>query len=100
MANDRDPSRREIIINAPIVRVDGICGPKTIGAIRSLEEAFPPTVRDGKIDPLNIQSSKGKKLQLLNELMSFAGAMRGPVPRNAVGQDPFPQELVKALFRP
>ncbi len=98
MANDKDPSRRDFIIRAPVVKIDGVCGPKTIGAIRFLEEAFPGFVNDGKVDPLTTVSGKGHKLQLLNELMSFAGVMKGRVPENPFV--PFPAELIPLLFRP
>ena len=103
MASSKEPELIALIINgkAPTVKVDGICGPKTIGAIRTLEEVNPQVVKDGRVDPLNTINSKASKLQLLNELMSFAGAMKGFVPNSRAGGGiPFPQEIVPELFRP
>ena len=92
-----DPVQRPIIMDSPIVATDGICGPKTIGAIRSFEKAFPQTAPDGKVDPFSTPNSRISKIFTLNQLLFFEGGLRGGVP--VVGPR-FPDALIPPLFRP
>lgn len=92
-----DPIQRPIIMDSPIVKVDGICGPNTKGAIKSFEKAFPQTVPDGKIDKFATKNTKISKIFTLNQLLFFEGGLRGGVPRVGV---PFPDDLIPPLFRP
>jgi hypothetical protein len=97
MAYNKDPLQMPIIIAAPVVACDGICGPKTKGAIKSFEQAFPQVSADGKIDPWNIPMARASKIFTLNTLLFFAGGLRGGVPSLRVE---FPKELLRPLYRP
>lgn len=93
-----DPIQRQIIMDSPIVKTDGICGPKTIGAIKSFEKAFPQTVPDGRVDPFATRSSGISKIFTLNQLLFFEGGLRGGIP--AYGGPRFPDALIPSLYRP
>mgnify|MGYP000975881250 CR=1 FL=1 len=97
MASSKDPAERAIIMKAPVVVVDGICGKNTIGAIRAFEEANPRVIKDGRVHPFNTPMSSIAKILVLNMKLFFAGGLRGPVPKLAIE---FPQELIPLLFRP
>ena len=98
MAYNKDPLLMPIIIAAPVVTCDGICGPKTKGAIKSFEQAFPQVSADGKVDPWNIPMAKASKIFTLNQMLFFAGGLRGGPPNNL--RIDFPKELLVPLYRP
>jgi len=76
---------------------DGICGSNTLAVIKSFEDFHQPTVNtDGRIDPF---VGKAQKMFLLNQLLFFAGGLRGGVPQTRI-PIPFPAHLVGQLFRP
>ena len=95
MAYNRDSQLTPIIIQAPVVNPDGICGEKTKGAIKAFEKAYPNLVPDGRVDPYTSLASG--KILWLNQLLFSAGGLRGGIPRLRVE---FPQALVPSLFRP
>lgn len=94
MAHSKDPKDIPIIIAAPVVKVDGICGKDTIGGIRAFELANPAATPDGRVDPFGANTLK---ILNLNLELFFAGGLRGPVPNLRVQ---FPPQLIRPLFRP
>ncbi|MPZ55755.1 MAG: hypothetical protein GEU91_04500 [Rhizobiales bacterium] len=100
MAHEKDPRILPIVAAAPVVKPDGICGDKTKGAIKAFESAFPQVNTDGRVDPFNAlgtTSGKTMKLFLLNQILFFAGGLRGGVPKTRID---FPPALRQPLFRP
>ena len=76
--------------------VDGTFGKNSIAVLEVFENFHQPTVKkDGRVDPL-FTSLGAKKMFLLNQILFFAGGLRGGVPETRV---PFPQSLINHLYR-
>jgi hypothetical protein len=96
MAHEKDPKLGPMLVanNVPVLKVDGICGDKTKAVIDFFELFHQPFLnRDGRIDPMTPAS---KKQFLLNQILFFAGGLRGGVPETRI---PFPDALRPLLYR-
>lgn len=84
-----------LLATTPELKIDGVFGDKTKGVIKTFEIFHQPFVNlDGRIDP-NL-GDRSRKLFLLNQILFFAGGLRGGIPELVI---PFPRELVQPLFR-
>lgn len=96
MAHEKDPKFGKMLAGVPVLKIDGIYGPKTQAVIDFFEAFHQPTVnRDGRIDPAS-QTINTRKQFLLNQILFFAGGLRGGVPETRI---PFPAALLPALYR-
>lgn len=97
LAHEKDLAKlTPLLASTPLLKVDGICGDKTKGVINTFEIFHQPFVnRDGRIDPA-FQNNNSRKMFLLNQILFFAGGLRGGVPETRI---PFPPELRNPLYR-
>jgi len=54
MWGKKDPASSDVVgpTGVPAPTVDGICGPKTVDAIRSFQQFYTASVIDGRVDPM------------------------------------------------
>lgn len=102
---DNDPRINQILNQLfgagaiPMFKADGIYGNQTKLCIKAFEIINQQVSSDGRIDPLETAgtpSGKSSKIFLLNQFLYSAGGLRGGIPQTAI---PFPQALVRPLFR-
>ena len=97
MAHEKDLAKlTPLLLVTPPMQVDGSFGDITRKGIEAFEIFHQPVVnRDGRIDP-TFQTVATRKMFLLNQILFFAGGLRGGVPQTRI---PFPASIRPLLYR-